>query len=292
MRVVILGAGLMGAQIGCEYALGGHDVVLYARDLDRASERVAAGLALVTAQGLRTKSEGDAAAARVSTAADAAAAADGAALVVESLPEELELKTAVLRVARGVAPDAVIATNTSSLSISAIGEAIDAPETTVGTHYLNPPLLMPPVEVVAGTRTSEQTVAFACATVESLGKLPVVVRRDVPGFIWNRLQFALLRECAWLVENGVASAEDVDTVMREGLARRWRHVGPLRSIALGGIDTWNLSGRNIVPELSIKPELPALDGVAITGGDLARDAAERDEALARELRDAHQGGTE
>ena len=73
------------------------------------------------------------------------------------------------------------------------------------------------------------------ATLLALGKLPIVVRRDVPGFIWNRLQFALVRECVWLVENGVASAEDVDTVMREGLARRWRHVGPMRAIALGGI---------------------------------------------------------
>ncbi len=79
---------------------------------------------------------------------------------------------------------------------------------------------------------------------------PSHVRRDVPGFVWNRLQFALVRECAWLVENGVATPEDVDTVMREGLARRWRRVGPLRAIMLGGIDTWNRSGANIVPELS------------------------------------------
>ena len=286
MRVMILGAGLMGTQIGCEYALAGHDVVLCARDLERVSQRVVADLALLKARQLRTEDEADAAAARLSTSADVAGAAEGAALVVESLPEELELKTAALRVAVAAAPDAVIATNTSSLSISAIGEAIGRPKTTVGTHYLNPPLLMPPVEVVAGARTSEQTVAFACETVASLGKLPVVVRRDVPGFIWNRLQFSLVRECAWLVEHGVASREDVDTVMREGLARRWRHVGPLRSIALGGIDTWNRAGRNIVPELSTVSELSDLGEIAITGDDLASDAAARDLALAGELRAA------
>lgn len=285
MRVAILGAGLMGTQIGCEYALAGHDVVLCARDLERVSSRVTAGLALVKAHGIRTEDEADAAATRLSTAT-AAAAAEGAGLVVESLPEELELKAATLRIALAAAPDAVIATNTSSLSISAIGEAIGAPETTVGTHYLNPPLLMPPVEVVAGARTSAQTVGFACDTIVSLGKLPVVVRRDVPGFIWNRLQFSLVRECAWLIEQGVASAEDVDTVMREGLARRWRHVGPLRSIALGGIETWDRAGRNIVPELSTASELPDLGEIAITGGDLAGDAAGRDLALARELRGA------
>ncbi len=109
-------------------------------------------------------------------------------------------------------------------------------------------------------------------------------------FVWNRLQFALVRECAWLVEHGVATPEDVDTVVREGLARRWRHVGPLRAIALGGVETWNRSGRNIVPELSTATELPDLGEVAMTDGDLAADAAARDEALARELRDARTTG--
>jgi 3-hydroxybutyryl-CoA dehydrogenase len=169
----------------------------------------------------------------VSTAADPGEAASGADLLVESLPEDLELKAAVLRAALAEAPEAVVATNTSSLSISAIGDAIGAPGRTVGTHYLNPPLLMPPVEVIAGVRTAGRTVDLVRQTLVALGKLPVVVRRDVPGFVWNRLQFALVRECAWLVEQGVASAQDVDTVMREGLARRWRRVGPLRAVALG-----------------------------------------------------------
>ena len=285
MRVAIIGAGLMGAQIGCEYALGGHDVVLNARDLERALERVDAAFALLDAHGLRTPDQVAEAARRISTAGDPAEAANGAELVVESLPEDLELKTTVLRHALGAAPDVFVATNTSSLSITAIGEAIGAPERTVGTHFLNPPLLMPPVEVIAGKRTSAETVAFACDTVSGLGKLPIVVRRDVPGFVWNRLQFALVRECAWLVANGVATAEDVDTVMREGLARRWRRVGPLRAIALGGVDTWNRAGRNILPELSKLSALPDLGEIAITGGDLPADAKARDAALARELRD-------
>jgi 3-hydroxybutyryl-CoA dehydrogenase len=283
VRVAIIGAGLMGAQIGCEYALGGHEVRLHSRDLGRAQQRVAEGFALLDAHGLRTADEVRAAAARVSVAAHPGEAGNGADIVVESLPEELELKATVLRDALAEAPEAVVATNTSSLSISAIGEAIGAPERTVGTHYLNPPLLMPTVEVIAGERTTPKTVDRAQETLIALGKLPVVVRRDVPGFVWNRLQFALVRECAWLVERGVASAEDVDTVMREGLARRWRRVGPLRAVALGGIDTWNRSGKSIVPDLSNARELPDLATVAIMDGNLSDDAAARDAALAREL---------
>jgi 3-hydroxyacyl-CoA dehydrogenase len=285
VRVTIVGAGLMGAQIGCEYALGGHDVVLHARDPHAARARAESAFALVDEHGLATPSEVEAASGRVATSGDAAEAAEAADLIVESLPEELELKAAVVGRALTAASDAIVATNTSSLSISVLGEAIGHAERTVGTHYLNPPLLMPTVEVIAGAQTSPATVALARDTLASLGKLPVVVQRDVPGFVWNRLQFALVRECVWLVENGVAAKEDVDTVLREGLARRWRRVGPLRAIALGGIETWNRSGANIVRELSAATELPDLAGIALTGGDLAQDAARRDAALARELRD-------
>ncbi len=276
----------MGAQIGCEYALGGHHVVLHARDADAAHARAEAGFDLVERYGLRPPEESAAARARVTVSSDTASAAEGADLLVESLPEDLELKASALRTSLAASPAAIVATNTSSLPITAIGAAIGAPERTVGTHYLNPPLLMPTVEVIAGEGTSAETLTFACATVASLGKLPITVRRDVPGFVWNRLQFALVRELTWLVDNDVASAEDLDTVMREGLARRWRHVGPLRAMTLGGIDTWNRSGRNILPELSTAQELPDLHGIAIVGGDLAGDAATRDSALAAELRES------
>lgn len=283
MRVAVVGAGLMGAQIGCEYALGGHDVVLHARDAAGAWERAHTGFDLVERYRLRPADEVAGARTRVTVSDDPTAAADRAELLVESLPEDLSLKAAVLRRALDAAPEAIVATNTSSLAITAIGDAIGAPGRTVGTHYLNPPLLMPTVEVIAGEHTSTETLSFARETVASLGKLPITVRRDVPGFVWNRLQFALVRELTWLVENGVATPEDLDTVVREGLARRWRRVGPLRAITLGGIDTWNRSGLNIVPELSTARELPDLNGVAITGGDLAGDAAARDEMLAIEL---------
>lgn len=274
----------MGAQIGCEYALGGHEVTLAARDVGRLERRVTDALELVATYEIAAPTAVDSARRRmtcVGSLGDDALACD---LAVESLPEELELKVRLLRRVASASPDAVLASNTSSIPISALGEAVGVPERVIGTHYLNPPLLMPPVELVAGTATDPDLVSHMHATLVALGKLPIVVRRDVPGFIWNRLQFALVRECVWLVENGVASADDLDTVIREGLARRWRHVGPMRAITLAGIDTWNRSGRNIVPELSTATRLPDLDEIAITEGDVGSDAAVRDAALARELR--------
>jgi len=230
VRVTIVGAGLMGAQIGCEYALGGHEVRVHSRDLARAQQRVADGFAVLEAHGLSTADDVRAAAGRVRPAARPGEAARDADLLVESLPEDVELKASVLTEALAGARQPVVATNTSSLSITAIGEAIGAPERTLGTHYLNPPLLMPTVEVIAGERTAPETVTLVQKTLLALGKLPVLVRRDVPGFVWNRLQFALLREA-------LASGT-------RHLAARWRSETPQIKRAL----VWLLSA---VPEIRV-----------------------------------------
>jgi 3-hydroxybutyryl-CoA dehydrogenase len=271
----------MGAQIGCEYALGGHEVTLVARDTSAAQRRVESALELVEDHGL-----GDVAPARgrlrVTTGPLAHLECD---LAVESVPEELELKTRLLREVAAASPQAVLASNTSSIPITALGAAVGAPGRVLGTHYLNPPLLMPPVELVAGERTDPAVLATMGETLRELGKQPVLVRRDVPGFVWNRLQFALLRECVWLVDEGVASTEDVDRVLRDGLARRWRRVGPFAAIGLGGVETWNRAASNLVPEISTAPALGDLSRFAAADPEaLDRLRAARDVALAEELR--------
>ena len=184
------------------------------------------------------------------TVTDALDSIERCDLVVESVPEDLPLKGEVLTPIAARFPDAVIASNTSSLSIGAIGEACGAPERTVGTHYWNPPLLMPLVEVIAGPHSRPEAVELARAAVASCGKRPVLVQRDVPGFIWNRLQHALLREALWIVDNGVATPEAVDEVVRFGNARRWEHVGPFAAAALGGIGTWQRVAGELFPVLS------------------------------------------
>jgi 3-hydroxybutyryl-CoA dehydrogenase len=272
----------MGAQIGCEYALGGHDVALAARDLDAVTGRVDAAFATLTELDLVSAAAAHEAAGRVRYTSDVADAADGCEVIVESLPEDLELKADVLRKAAGAAPDALIASNTSSLRVTDIGRELGAGDRTVGTHYWNPPLLMPLVEIVAGDETDPSRVEFAADLVAGLGKTPVTVA-DIPGFVWNRLQFAIVREAAELVASGAVSPETLDRIVQDGLARRWRQIGPLHAIALGGVDTWNAAASQIVPDLSTAEGLPDLAQVAVRSASPEALIRQRDRGLASDL---------
>lgn len=282
MRVLVVGAGLMGAQIGCEYAIGGHEVSLLARNVERASARVADGIGVAESAGLIAAGERIGVMGRLDVRGGVPTVEPD--FIVESLPENLDVKAAVLRplAARWTRP--TIATNTSSLPIGALGKAIGAPERTLGTHYWNPPLLMPLVEVIASEATEPSRIEDVVAHLRALGKRPIRVDRDVPGFVWNRLQLALVREAVWLVEQGVAEPAVVDEVVRDGLARRWRLTGPFETMALGGADTFSRIASNLFPELSDATELHGLErwlGAIGERPDIIR--RRRDAGLIREL---------
>jgi len=247
----------MGSHIACEYALGGHEVVVLARRPDVAGERIERGFSTAREHGLATPEQVDAAGERLAITEDIAAS-DGARIIVESVVEDLAEKKAALLPVVARNPDAIVASNTSSIPITAIGAAIGAGERTVGAHYWNPPLLMPMVEVIRGDETAEAVVAEMTATLRALGKRPVLVDRDVQGFAWNRLQLALLREAVWLVENGVASPATVDEIVRDGLARRWRYTGPFQTAALGGAATFERVANLLWPALSTATSLQDL----------------------------------
>jgi 3-hydroxybutyryl-CoA dehydrogenase len=284
MDVVVVGSGLMGSQIAAEYALGGHGVHCLARHPERTRARVDEALATALRLGLCDAEAARGAASRLSVGGELAEIGH-CDLVVESVPEDLALKGEVLTPVAAHLSGAVIASNTSSLSIGGIGEACGAPERTVGTHYWNPPLLMPLVEVIAGPHTNPEALEFARSAVASCGKRPVVVKRDVPGFVWNRLQHALLREALWIVDNDVASPEAVDEIVRFGNARRWEHVGPFAAAALGGIDTWQRVAGELWPVLSNADDAGDLGRALWADEDqLAEIAGARDAELARDLR--------
>lgn len=307
-RVAIVGVGIMGAGIAAEYAASGRDVTLVARTLASAE----AGLARVTAA-LATLDRGGLLAAslaatreRVRVETSVVTAAADADLIIESVPEDLGLKRQVFAELEAACPKrAILASNTSGLPISRIADGLAHPERVIGTHYLNPPHLMPPVEVIPGALTSSEVLETMVVLLTAMGKAPVVVRREVPGFLWNRIQFALAREAFWLVEQGVASMDEIDLVVRQGLGRRWSIAGPFASLDLGGIDTMAKVAAYLFPELSNARDVPGLLQERIAEGrygaktgagfydwppaTLDRMLARRDDALLEGLRADRQG---
>lgn len=285
--IAIVGAGLMGAQIGCEYALAGFPVRWIVRERAGAERRVEQALALAGEHGLATPGQLQRARSSMSWEQDAGPEPE---LIVESLPENLELKAAVLAPLAERHANAILATNTSSISIAALGEAAGVAGRIVGTHYWNPPLLMPLVEVVAGPGTPPAMRELVLALLCAIGKRPVVLEREVDGLLWNRLQLAVLRESLWLVEQGVATPEAIDEVMRDGLARRWRLTGPFETVGLGGAATFDAIAANLFPVLSDAKEGSGFGPYVPSDPEmLSRLRERRDRALAEELRAERDG---
>lgn len=292
--VAIVGAGLMGSQIGCEYALAGCTVQWVVRDRARAEPRVEQALALALAHRLADSAAVERARSRMSYGdGESSARVDRSPkLIVESLPEDLGVKADVLGALAARYPHATVASNTSSISITALGEAAGVSERIVGTHYWNPPLLMPLVETVAGERTPRELLVDVLELLRSIGKRPVLLEREATGLLWNRLQLALLRECEWLVEHGVATPATIDTVMRDGLARRWRLTGPFETVGLGGAQTFDAIAANLYPVLSSATSGHGFDAhVPHDPSALAKLRERRDAELAAELRREREVGT-
>jgi 3-hydroxybutyryl-CoA dehydrogenase len=239
-EVAVVGAGTMGAGIARVFAEAGSSVRLCARresSLERA----------------RTRLGGAAERVRATTSLDEALA--GAELVLETIVEDAAPKREVLARADALAaPDAILTTNTSSLPLSALAGVLGRPERFAGLHWLNPPELVELVEIVAGEGTAEATVETLTGWMELLGKVPVVVRRDVPGFVVNRLQYALLREAYALVDAGVCSFADVDRAVVHGLGARWAAIGPFTTMDLAGLDVHAAVAANLWPELASEGE--------------------------------------
>ena len=234
--VAVLGAGTMGHGIAHVCAVGAHDTRLFDTDpeaLTRARARIAANLERGVELGKLDAGGRDAALARLRFETDFDSAVAGSDLVIEAVPERLELKRELLaRAAATVAGDAILASNTSSLSISAIADPVAGPERVIGLHFFNPVHIMALVEIVRGDRTAERVVESARTYVVGLGKQPIVVR-DSPGFASSRLGVALGLEAIRMVQENVASPEDIDLAMELG----YRHpMGPLRLTDLVGLD--------------------------------------------------------
>lgn len=252
--VAMIGAGVMGSGIAQHFAQAGYEVMLFARSeetLMTARARIAKNQEAMIEAGLLSRPAAAEAISRIRTTSNLEEALRGTQFVHESVPEDLDLKRQIFASLDRHAPsEAVLSTNTSGISITAIGAATTRPERVVGLHWLNPPHLMPPVEVTRGTETSTAVVDFTCDFAHRIGRVPIRVEKDVPGFLWVRLQLALIREAVHLIEEGIASPEAVDLAVTAGLGLRWATVGPFQTIDLAGIQTFHAIADYLYPELS------------------------------------------
>jgi 3-hydroxybutyryl-CoA dehydrogenase len=245
----VLGAGLMGHGIAQVFALAGHAVSIYdpvAASLDQVRARIAANL--------RDLGDDEAASERVRPCADLAAAVHDADFVVEAAPENLDVKRKLFREVEGhVRPDTILASNTSVIPITAIMQDLRGRERALGTHWWNPPFLVPLVEVIGTQWTSQAAIDATMALHAAAGKKPAHVKKDVAGFIGNRLQHALWREAIALVEQGICDAETVDTVIKAAFGRRLAVLGPLENADLVGTDLTLAIHKTVLPAIDGRP---------------------------------------
>jgi 3-hydroxybutyryl-CoA dehydrogenase len=271
-RVAVIGAGLMGHGIAQEFAAKGYAVWLHDRTeehLRAAARNVEGNLAMLGGLGLLTTDETEAVRANLRTTTDLRQAAAEADVVIEAVFEDLPLKQRIFRELDEFAPKhAILASNTSSFMPSLLAAATARPGKVLVAHYFNPPHLLPLVELVPGERTAPETVATMRDLLAGLGKRPVVVRKELPGFVGNRLQMALVREAISLVSQGVASAEDVDAVVRNGFGRRLAVAGPFEVFDVAGLDLLLAVVEQIVPSLESSAEAPPLLAELVRRGAL------------------------
>jgi 3-hydroxybutyryl-CoA dehydrogenase len=239
-RIAVIGGGMMGSGIAQIFAAAGHQVMLQdisPEVLERAPGTVRGNLTFLAGNGLFAADEVEAAVARIATTTDLLAAAAEADFVVECVFEDLGLKQQVFEeLDDGCPPQTILATNTSVMSIGQIGARARRKERVVGTHFWNPPYLIPLVEVVRTEHTAAEVVERTMRLLKSVGKHPIDCKKDVPGFVANRLQHALWREAVSIVEHGIADAATVDESIRYGFGLRLPVLGPLENADMVGLD--------------------------------------------------------
>jgi 3-hydroxybutyryl-CoA dehydrogenase len=261
-RIAVIGAGLMGHGIAQVFALAGHDVAIYdavAANLDTVKPRILANL--------RELGDEPSAVERVRPTPDLSTAVRDADYVVEAVLEDLPLKRRLFaEIEQHVRAQTILASNTSVIPITGIMEGLKERSRALGTHWWNPPFLVPLVEVIGTEWTSQAAIDWTIALHKAAGKMPVHVKKDVPGFVGNRLQHALWREAIALVEHGICDAETVDTVIKASFGRRLAVLGPLENADLVGTDLTLAIHNTVLPDIERRPGAsPYLEALVAAG---------------------------
>ncbi|MBX3581086.1 MAG: 3-hydroxyacyl-CoA dehydrogenase family protein [Rhizobiaceae bacterium] len=268
-QIAIIGLGTMGPGMAARLARGGLQVTAYdvaPAAIERARTMLGSAETVLDSLGIAPPAAG---AGTVRLTDDIGDAVTGADLVIENVPENLSIKADVYRAIDGlVASDTIVASDTSGIPITKLQAHISNPARMVGMHWSNPPHIIPMIEVIGGEHTAPETIHAVRDFIRSLGLLPVVVKKDVPGFVENRVLYALLREVVDLVERGVIEPEDIDTCVSWGIGYKLAVVGPMALLDMAGLDIYNSVSTFLNSDLSDRKDVAPLIGGKIEEGML------------------------
>ena len=256
-QAALIGLGTMGPGIAATLSRGG--IAVRAHDaqgaaIERARGALEAAYGVLERLGVASPASGGQA--QVTFHDDLAATVADADLVIENVPENVEIKTALYRAIDPlIGSEVIVATDTSGIPIGTLQRAISNPARFVGMHWSNPPHIIPMIEVIAGEKTARETVDAIVGLIRDLKLLPVVVKKDVPGFVENRVLYALLREVVALVEDGVIDPEDIDTCVSWGIGYKLGIVGPMALLDMAGLDIYQSVSGFLNQELSTRRDV-------------------------------------
>ncbi|HSC71898.1 MAG TPA: 3-hydroxyacyl-CoA dehydrogenase NAD-binding domain-containing protein [Candidatus Methylomirabilis sp.] len=290
-HVAVAGTGMMGPGIAATFALVGCRATIVSRTAEGAAGGVAKARSLIetlSANGLADAGQAKDAVTRLAPSTDPEAAVRAAQLFVESIPEDLPAKQAFFARLDKVSPDVILCSNTSGISITAIASKSTRRQRILTTHFWNPPHLMPLVEVAVSEWTTPQIAEEVMRLLRTCGKLPVLVRKDRPGQLGNRIQHAMIRECVNIVQEGIATAEDVDLAVKTGVGLRLPVYGVFEHADMVGLDLVKAVQDYVLPDLSTVPHAGELHQEKVAKGDLGvktgRGFLEWTPAKAQEIR--------
>jgi 3-hydroxybutyryl-CoA dehydrogenase len=271
-KICVVGAGLMGHALAQVFASQGHQVSLIDSNheiLEEAPNRIRANFKPLFALGLATSEDEESTLALITLCSELKEAVSDVGVVLEAVSEDLPLKQRLFTEIEGYArPDTLLCSNTSAISITLIAEPLAAKDRLVGTHFWNPPHIVPCVEVIRSSYTSDQTFEAAYDLMKQVGKRPVRVLKDVPGFLGNRMQHALWREAISLAQQGIASPEAIDEVAKWSFGLRLPFLGPLETADLAGLDLTRAVHKGLLPHLENTSEPSPILSEKVQGGDL------------------------
>ncbi len=277
-NIAVIGAGLMGHGIAQEFACAGYRVHLHditEEKLNNARVQIDKNLTLLAENGVIEKARIPETMQRIQTTTELAASGETADFVVEAVSENLPLKQQIFEKLDSLCqPHTILASNTTALMPSQIGANTKRTDKVLNTHYFNPPYLIPLVELIRSPDTSDETVSVTCDLLTSIGKTPAIIKKEALGFVGPRLQAALIREAFAIVEQGIASAETVDLVVRNSFGRRLSVAGPFEVFELAGWDLVLDAFEELYKDLNSSPEINPLLREMVESGRLGVKSGE------------------